>query len=204
MAANLTPQYMEAEKRLKTAKTPQERLEILQEMMALMPKHKATEKLQAQVKGKISKLKEEIAHAPASVKHGVSYLVPKQGAGQVVVLGPPNTGKSMLIKALTGADPEVGDYPFTTRHPAPYMMKFENVRVQLVDLPPVTPEIMESWQVEIVKVCGRWGRRGGRGRARGADRQAEGQAGGVHAGRLCRARRFRRASPVPEAHVPRG
>ena len=152
MAANLTPQYLEAEKRLKTAKTPQERLEILQEMMALMPKHKATEKLQAQIKGKISKLKEEMAHAP-SVKHGVSYLIPKQGAGQVVVLGPPNSGKSMLIKALTGADPEVGDYPFTTRHPAPYMMKFENVRVQLIDLPPITPEILESWQVEIIKVA---------------------------------------------------
>ncbi len=152
MAANLTPQYLEAEKRLKTAKAPQERLEILQEMLALMPKHKATEKLQAQVKGKISKLKEEMAHTP-SVKHGVSYLIPKQGAGQVIVLGPPNSGKSMLIKALTGADPEVGDYPFTTRHPAPYMMRFENVRVQLVDLPPMTPEIMESWQVELIKIA---------------------------------------------------
>ena len=152
MAANLTPQYLEAEKRLKTAKTPQERLEILQEMMALMPKHKATEKLQAQIKGKISKAKEEMAKAP-SVKHGVSYLIPKQGGGQVVVLGPPNSGKSMLIKALTGADPEIGDYPFTTRHPAPYMMKFENVRIQLVDLPPITPEILESWQVELIKVA---------------------------------------------------
>jgi ribosome-interacting GTPase 1 len=152
MAANLTPQYLEAEKRLKTAKSPQERLEILQEMMALMPKHKATEKLQAQIKGKISKLKEEMAHAP-SVKHGVSTLIPKQGGGQVAVLGPPNSGKSMLIKALTGADPEVGDYPFTTRHPAPYMMKFENVRIQLIDLPPITPEILESWQVELIKVA---------------------------------------------------
>jgi ribosome-interacting GTPase 1 len=152
MAANLTPQYLEAEKRLKTAKIPQERLEILQEMMALMPKHKATEKLQAQIKTKISKLKDEMAKAP-SIKHGVSYLIPKQGAGQVVVLGPPNSGKSMLIKALTGADPEVGDYPFTTRHPAPYMMKFENVRVQLIDLPPITPEILESWQVELIKVA---------------------------------------------------
>jgi ribosome-interacting GTPase 1 len=152
MAANLTPQYLEAEKRLKTAKSPQERLEILQEMMALMPKHKATEKLQAQIKGKISKLKEEMAKAP-SAKHGISFLIPKQGGGQVVVLGPPNSGKSMLIKALTGADPEVGDYPFTTRHPAPYMMKFENVRIQLIDLPPITPEILESWQVELIKVA---------------------------------------------------
>jgi len=152
MAANLTPQYLEAEKRLKTAKTPQERLEILQEMLALMPKHKATEKLQAQIKSKISKLKEELEHATSS-KHGVSYLVPKQGAGQVIVLGAPNAGKSMLIKALTGADLEVGDYPFTTRHPAPYMMKFENVRVQLVDLPPMTPAIMESWQVEMTKIA---------------------------------------------------
>ena len=152
MAANLTPQYLEAEKKLKTAKTPQERLEIMQEMMALMPKHKATEKLQAQLKTKISKLKEEMERQ-TSAKHGVSYVIPKQGAGQVVVIGPPNAGKSMLIKALTGADPEVGDYPFTTRAPAPYMMKYENVRVQMVDLPPMTPDLMESWQVELIKIA---------------------------------------------------
>ena len=152
MAANLTPQYLEAERKLKTAKTPQERLEIMQEMMALMPKHKATEKLQAQLKTKISKLKEEMERQ-TSAKHGVSYVIPKQGAGQVVVIGPPNAGKSMLIKALTGADPEVGDYPFTTRAPAPYMMKYENVRVQMVDLPPMTPDLMESWQVELIKIA---------------------------------------------------
>ncbi len=152
MAANLTPQYLEAEKKLKTAKTPQERLEIMQEMMALMPKHKATEKLQAQLKTKIAKLKEEMERQP-SVKHGLSYIIPKQGAGQVAVIGSPNSGKSMLIKALTGAEPEVGDYPFTTRAPAPYMMKYENVRVQLIDLPPMTPDLMESWQVELVKIA---------------------------------------------------
>jgi len=153
MAANLTPQYLEAERRLKTAKTPQERLEIMQEMMALMPKHKATEKLQAGLKAKISKLKEEIERQPAAKHGGVSYLVPKQGAGQVIVIGAPNAGKSLLIKALTGADPEVGEYPFTTRVPAPYMMKFGNTRVQLVDLPPLTADLMESWQVELIKIA---------------------------------------------------
>jgi ribosome-interacting GTPase 1 len=152
MAANLTPQYLEAERKLKTAKTPQERLEIMQEMMALMPKHKATEKLQAGLKAKISKLKEEIERQPSGKKGGVSYLVPKQGAGQVVLIGPPNAGKSSLIKALTGADPEVGEYPFTTRAPAPYMMKYGNTRVQLVDLPPMTADLMESWQIELVKI----------------------------------------------------
>lgn len=152
MAANLTPQYLEAERKLKTAKTPQERLEIMQEMMALMPKHKATEKLQAGLKAKISKLKEEIDRQPASKRGGTTHLVPKQGAGQVIVIGAPNSGKSSLIKALTGADPEIGEYPFTTRVPAPYMMKYGNTRVQLVDLPPMTGELMESWQIELVKI----------------------------------------------------
>ena len=153
MAANLTPQYLEAERKLKTAKTPQERLEIMQEMMALMPKHKATEKLQAGLKAKISKLKEEMERQSTAKKGGVSYLVPKQGAGQVIVIGAPNSGKSSLIKSLTGADPEVGEYPFTTRVPAPYMMKYGNTRVQLVDLPPLTADLMESWQVELIKIA---------------------------------------------------
>ncbi len=152
MPANLTPQYIDAEKKLRTAKTPQEKIEILEEMLALIPKHKGTEKLQAQHKSKLAKLREEIAKQP-SVKHGLSHIIPKQGAGQVIVIGAPNTGKSMLIKSLTGAEPEVGDYPFTTHVPAPYMMKFENVRVQLIDLPPLTSDIMESWQVELIKVA---------------------------------------------------
>ena len=152
MPANLTPQYIDAEKKLRTAKTPQEKIEILEEMLALIPKHKGTEKLQAQHKSKLAKLREEMAKQP-SVKHGLSHIIPKQGAGQFIVIGTPNTGKSMLIKSLTGAEPEVGDYPFTTRVPAPYMMKFENVRVQLIDLPPLTSDIMESWQVELIKVA---------------------------------------------------
>jgi len=151
--ANLTPQYMEAEKKLRTAKTPEEKIEIYEELLRLIPKHKGTEKMVAQHRAKIAKLKEEMQKAAASGKKGPSHIVEKQGAGQIAVVGPPNAGKSRLIRALTGAEPEVGDYPFTTRTPAPYMMRFENVKVQLVDLPPITAEFLESWQVEIIKVA---------------------------------------------------
>lgn len=153
MPANLTPQYMEAEKKLRTAVTPAEKIEIYEELLRLIPKHKGTEKMVAQHRSKIAKLKEEQQKAAASGKRGVSYIIDKSGAGQVILVGPPNSGKSSLIKALSGAEVEVGDYPFTTRAPAPFMMKFENVKVQLVDLPPVTAEYMESWQVEMIKVA---------------------------------------------------
>ena len=152
MPANLTPQYLEAERKLKTAKTPREKIEVLEEMLAVIPKHKGTEKLQAQIKTKIAKAKEEQQKKP-SAKHGLSYIVDKQGAGQVLIIGPPNSGKSTLIKSLTGAEPEIGDYPFTTRVPAPYMMKYENIQIQLIDLPPLTPDIMESWQLELIKIA---------------------------------------------------
>ncbi len=153
MAANLTPQYLEAHKKLRTAVTPAEKIEIYEELLRLIPKHKATEKMVAQHRSMIAKLKEEMLKPSASGKTGVSYLIPKQGAGQVILVGPPNSGKSSLIKALTGAEPEIGDYAFTTRTPAPYMMKFENIKIQLVDLPPITAEFLESWQIELIKVA---------------------------------------------------
>jgi hypothetical protein len=90
---------------------------------------------------------------PAVARHGPSFHVERSGAGQVAVIGPPNSGKSSLIAALTGAQPEVGDYPYTTRSPAPFMMKFENILIQLVDTPPIAPEDIESDVVEVVKAA---------------------------------------------------
>jgi ribosome-interacting GTPase 1 len=153
MPANLTPQYLEADRKFREAKTYQEKMEALEEMMATIPKHKGTEKMRAMIKTKMAKLKEAAQSRPAVARHGPSFHVEKSGAGQVVVIGPPNSGKSKLIAALTGAQPEVGDYPYTTRSPAPYMMKFENIKIQLVDTPPIAPEEVETDLAELIKTA---------------------------------------------------
>ena len=153
MPANLTPQYLEADRKFREAKTPQEKLDALEEMMATIPKHKGTEKMRAMIKTNISKFKAALQARPAAARRGPSFHVERSGAGQVAVIGPPNSGKSSLIAALTGAQPEVGDYPYTTRLPAPYMMKFENILIQLVDTPPVAPDDLESDVVEVVKAA---------------------------------------------------
>ncbi len=151
MPANLTPQYIEAERKFREAKTPQEKIKHLEEMMSTIPKHKGTEKMQAMLKTKMAKLKAAMQARPGATRHGPSFHVEKSGAGQVAVVGPPNSGKSRLVAELTGAEPEVGDYPYTTRAPAPYMMKFGNIQVQLVDTPPLAPEGIETELVEMVK-----------------------------------------------------
>jgi ribosome-interacting GTPase 1 len=154
MAANLTPQYLEAEAEYKKAQTAEERLACLKKMYALLPKHKASEKLQAELKTKISDAREEVERERKSPKKGgISYKVPRQGAGQYVLLGAPNVGKSRLVSRLTRAAPEVAPYPFTTREPQAGMMAWQDARVQLVDLPPITADYMESYLSSLVRAA---------------------------------------------------
>lgn len=154
MPANLTPEYLEAEQRFKAAKTTEEKITALEEMQATIPKHKGTEKMQAELKRRLSKLRTEQARRPAS-RAGIIHRVEKEGAGQVALVGPPNSGKSLLVCRLTHAMPEVADYPFTTRAPAPGMLLFEDVQIQLVDLPPVHPEFHESWLFQVIREADR-------------------------------------------------
>jgi ribosome-interacting GTPase 1 len=153
MAANLTPQYLDAEAEYKAAKTAEEKLASLRKMFALMPKHKASEKLQAELKTKIKHAAEEVENARHKKHGGVSYKIPRQGAGQVVLVGPPNTGKSRLLSRLTRAAPEVAPYPFTTHQPTAGMMDWEDARVQLVDLPPITADVMEGWVSSMIRAA---------------------------------------------------
>ncbi len=150
MPANLTPQYLEADKRFKAAKTVEEKVAALEEMLALIPKHKGTEHLQGDLKRRLAKLRADAEQARRR-RGGFSVTVEREGAGQVVLVGPPNAGKSALVKCLTNAQPEVGDYPFTTRRPIAGMMPFINIQIQLVDLPAISEEYMEPWVPSLVR-----------------------------------------------------
>jgi uncharacterized protein len=146
MATNLTPQYLEAEADYKKAQSAEEKLACLKKMFQLVPKHKASEKLQADLKTKMADLRDEVEQEKKNPKKvGVSHKIPKQGAGQIVFLGGPNAGKSRLLTRLTRATPEVAAYPFTTREPHAGMMDWEDVRVQLIDTPPITADFLESY-----------------------------------------------------------
>ena len=144
MAVNLPPQYHDAEAEYKKARTPEEKLTALRKMWVILPKHKASEKVQAILKTKISEVTDEVETAKAGPKKSTtSYKIPHQGAGTIVFLGGPNAGKSSLLRKLTKATPEVAPYPFTTREPVPGMMDWQDVRVQLIDLPPITADFYE-------------------------------------------------------------
>jgi ribosome-interacting GTPase 1 len=137
MPANLTPQYLEAEAKFKQAKTTAEKMKALEIMMAVIPKHKGTEKLRGQLKSRMAKLKAELQKKPTLGRVEQIYNIKREGAAQVVLLGLPNSGKSTLFSQVTHALSEVADYPFTTQKPIPGMMKFENLQIQLVDTPPI-------------------------------------------------------------------
>lgn len=149
--ANLTPQYLEAEERFKEASTPREKLEALEEMLRTIPKHKGTEKLQADIKRRLSAARKEIQKKRVTHTQKPVWQIDREGAGQVALCGPPNSGKSELFTRLSGVAAEVADYPFTTRLPQPGMMPFEDIQIQLVDLPPLAPESLEPWQLGLIQ-----------------------------------------------------
>ncbi len=144
MPANLTPQYYEAEDRYRRAKTTDERIQALEEMLMVIPKHKGTEKLQGDIKKRLAKIREEGKKKKSTAKGYDPFGVEKQGAGQVVLAGYPNSGKSSMVTALTRAKLKVAEYPYTTAIPAMGMMPYKDTWIQLVDTPPLMEDNVPS------------------------------------------------------------
>ncbi len=136
MPANLPPQYFEAEKRYRSAREPEEKIAALQAMLAIMPRHKGTDKLHAALRRKIARFSQEAERKYATARR-TGFYISREGAGQVMLVGPANAGKSQLLATVTEAIPEIAEYPFTTKTPIPGMMKFEDIQIQLVDTPPI-------------------------------------------------------------------
>ena len=151
MPANLTPGYKDAELRLRRAETREEKEDALREMIALLPKHKGTEKLHGDLRKRLSKLEEEALHARRPGHRAEVGHVAREGAGQWILVGPPNSGKSSLLKALTHAHPDIADYPFTTHEPQPGMAAFEDVQLQLVDTPAAAAGHLDPWMPNLVR-----------------------------------------------------
>jgi len=152
MPANLTPEFKKARERFQRASSPEEKLAALEEMLATIPKHKGTDKMQADIKRRIAKLRDAGGGGKKGHRPGYDHI-PSEGAGQVVLVGPPNSGKSSLLSVLTNAKPEVAAYPFSTLVPVPGMMAWEDVPIQLIDLPPLTQEYTEGWVYGLIRAA---------------------------------------------------
>ena len=149
MPANLPPQYFEAEKRFRSAKSAADKVAALEAMLSATPKHKGTDHLRADLRRKVARLSQAAEKKAATQR--ASMLIEKEGAAQIAVVGLPNAGKSQLVSSVTNASPAVAQYPFTTHNATPGMMAFENIQIQLIDTPPLTEQSADWWLPHMIR-----------------------------------------------------
>jgi len=153
MPANLTPEYLKAERWYREATSSEEKILALEQMLRTIPKHKGTDHMRADLRRKLSRLKDTATQKKSSARHVDIFYVPKSGSGQIALIGTPNCGKSAIVAALSNAKVNVGDFPFATTAPVPGMVKFQDVQFQLLDMPPITDEYSAPGQVGSYRNC---------------------------------------------------
>ncbi|UCH61179.1 MAG: TGS domain-containing protein, partial [Anaerolineales bacterium] len=146
-------EYFEADKRYREASTPEEKILRLEELLSTIPKHKGTDHLRADLRNRLAKMKAAAQTRKKAGGAASAYQIDKEGAGQVVMVGPTNTGKSSLLTTLTNALPEISPTPYTSRTPTPGMMLVENVPVQLVDTPALDRSYVEPELFNLIRLA---------------------------------------------------
>jgi len=151
MPTNLPADYFNAEERFRSATTTEDKIKHLEEMMGTIPKHKGTDHLRADLRKKLSKLKTAATSKKTTKKQVSAYHINKEGAGQIIIIGTTNVGKSSLVANQTNADPEVSAVPFTTWSAMPGMMMIDNIQVQLIDTPPISDEYIDPEFLNLIR-----------------------------------------------------
>jgi ribosome-interacting GTPase 1 len=152
MPTNVTPEYKKAEEAFRAAKSLDEKIERLEYMISLLPKHKGTDHLYADLKRRMSRLRKQLEESTGRKTGGAQIYFTREGAAaQVILVGPPNSGKSSILGALSNAHPEIAEYPFTTDLMQPGMVPYRDIRIQLVDSPPVTADFMPMHLLSLVR-----------------------------------------------------
>ncbi len=151
MPTNLPPECVAIERRYREASTIPEKIAALEELLGAIPKHKGTDHLRADYRRKLSRLKETAQTKKCASRQASVFTIGKEGAGQVALIGPPNVGKSALVAGLTNAAPKVADYPGATWTPTPGMMPIDNIRVQLIDTPPLSRDYFEPELMNLIR-----------------------------------------------------
>lgn len=151
MPTNLPPDYFQVEKRYRAAQSIQDKIDLLEEMLSIVPKHKGTDHLRADLRRRLAKLKSRPQGKKSTSRHESAFHIDKEGAGQVLLVGPANVGKSALVARLTNATPEVSPSPFTTWEPTPGMLEFEGVQIQLVDTPSLNRDFCEPALIDLIR-----------------------------------------------------
>lgn len=151
MPANLPPEYYAAEEDFRAAETHQEKIACLEKLISTVPHHKGTDHLRADLRKRLAKLREADEQSKAGTRHESAFQIPREGAARVVVVGPPNVGKSAVVAAVTKATPQVSPAPFSTWLPTPGMLHVEDIQIQLVDTPPLNRDHMEPELFDLLR-----------------------------------------------------
>lgn len=151
MPINLPPEALSAEKLYRAAQSTTERIARLEEFIAIIPKHKGTDRLRADLRRKLSKLKDASQTKKGVSRRESAFQIDREGAGQAALVGSANVGKSALVVALTNAAPQVSAAPFTTWQPTPGMMEVEDIQIQLIDTPPLNSDYIDPELAHLIR-----------------------------------------------------